>query len=118
MIAVTGATGYIGRAVSDALMTRGIKVVTVGRGDSAQIRWPAAGGTFDHEALDMLRRTRAVVNFAGENIGARWTRARKRAIGASRGGLTATLARAIYQGYLSQPTGRQYASASYAVTPQ
>lgn len=95
MIVVAGASGFVGRAVCDALRTRGITVVTIGRSEPADIRWPPPGGAFDPRALDLLRRSRAVVNLAGENVGARWTRARRRAIRESRVGLTTTLTSAI-----------------------
>jgi uncharacterized protein (TIGR01777 family) len=95
MIVVTGASGFVGRAVCDALTTRGHTVITIGRSAAANIRWPAPGGSFDPAALDLLRRSRAVVNLAGENIGARWTASRRRAIRESRVGLTTTLANAI-----------------------
>jgi uncharacterized protein (TIGR01777 family) len=97
MIVVTGASGFVGRAVCDALTTRGHQVVTIGRSAAAQIRWPASGASFDAPALDLLRRSRAVVNLAGENIGARWTSARRRALRESRVDLTTILANAIAQ---------------------
>jgi uncharacterized protein (TIGR01777 family) len=95
MIALAGATGFIGRAVRDVLRMRGIKVVTIGRRADADIRWPSGGGEFSPADREKLRRTRAVVNLCGESIGSRWTPARRRAIRESRAGLTATLVRGI-----------------------
>jgi uncharacterized protein (TIGR01777 family) len=95
MIAVSGATGFVGRAVSDALQTRGIRVVTIGRRATADIRWPAAGEPFSAASLRLLSECRAVVNLAGENVGARWTASRRRAIRESRVGLTTALATAL-----------------------
>jgi uncharacterized protein (TIGR01777 family) len=95
MIAVAGATGFVGRAVCDALTMRGIKVVTIGRRAGADIRWPTEGSGFSAADLVLLGRTRAVVNLTGESIAARWTSARKRAIRESRAGVTRTLSRAI-----------------------
>jgi uncharacterized protein (TIGR01777 family) len=95
MIIVAGASGFVGRAVCDALMARGIEVATIGRSAEATMRWPGPGASFDAAALILLRRARAVVNLAGENIGARWTSRRRRAIRESRVGLTTALATAI-----------------------
>ena len=95
MIAVTGASGFIGRAVCDALTMRGIKVVTVGRRANSDVRWPAPGGSFATEDFIKLRRCRAVVNISGESIGARWTGARRKAIRESREGLTRVLCAAL-----------------------
>jgi uncharacterized protein (TIGR01777 family) len=95
MIAVTGATGFVGRAVCDALVTRGLKVVTIGRRADASIRWPAGGAGFDAKARDLLSRSRAVINLSGENIGRRWTASRRRAFRASRVDLTRLLSETL-----------------------
>lgn len=95
MIAVSGATGFVGRAVADALRARGIRVVTIGRRPDADIRWPVAGKSFESRELELLGTCRAVVHLAGESIGARWTRSRRRAIRESRVGLTSVLAGAM-----------------------
>jgi uncharacterized protein (TIGR01777 family) len=95
MIAVAGASGFVGRAVCDALTMRGLRVATIGRRAEADIRWPAPGGTFTAEDFVILRQCRAVVNVVGETIGARWTPARRRAIRESREGLTRALCSAL-----------------------
>jgi uncharacterized protein (TIGR01777 family) len=95
MIIVAGASGFVGRAVCDALVSRGIEVATIGRSANATIRWPEPGASFDATALDLLRRSSSVVNLSGENIGARWTSQRRIAIRESRVGLTAKLADAL-----------------------
>lgn len=61
-------------------------------GASDEIAWDPTGGTVD---LDALAGTDAVVHLAGENIGARWTDARKRRILESRTEGTETIARAV-----------------------
>ena len=40
MIAVTGATGFVGRAVCGALRANGESIVTIGRGAGADLYWP------------------------------------------------------------------------------
>jgi uncharacterized protein (TIGR01777 family) len=95
VIAVTGASGFVGRAVCAALEARKLRVVRIGRSERSTIRWPLPGQDFDERAQVALSGMRAVVNVAGENIGARWTRQRRRAIGESRAGLTAKLARLV-----------------------
>ncbi len=94
MIAVTGASGFLGRAVCAALAARGERVLRIGRRDS-DVAWPAPGTEFERASLDRLRGVRAVVHLAGESIGRRWTSTRRRAIRDSRVGLTASLARAL-----------------------
>jgi uncharacterized protein (TIGR01777 family) len=91
MIVVTGASGFVGRALCDALITRGIRVVTVGRRGDAEIRWPQPGDSFRDRDLDLLKHARGVVNLAGENIGRRWTRSRRRALRESRVARTTAL---------------------------
>ena len=94
MIVVTGARGFIGRAVHEALRSRGNRVVTIGRSADADVRWPEAAD-FDSAGLARLAGARAVVHLAGETIGVRWTEARKREIMESRSRQTATLARGL-----------------------
>lgn len=97
MIAVTGATGFIGRAICGEIESRNIPIVRIGRGAISDVQWPADGRDFGPDALRALSGVRAVVHLAGETIGVRWTAARKRAIRESRVTLTATLARALAQ---------------------
>ncbi|MDA1082281.1 MAG: TIGR01777 family oxidoreductase [Gemmatimonadetes bacterium] len=94
MIAVAGASGFVGRAFCRMLELRGKRVLRIGRRD-ADVRWPSVGEEFGEDARERLRGVRAVVNLAGEPIGARWTDARRHAIRDSRVRLTAVLARAI-----------------------
>lgn len=97
MIVVTGARGFIGRAVCNALTSRGHRVLTIGRGRESDLGWPAPGAEFDADAIAALAGTRTVLNLAGEPIDARWTAARKAAITASRVQGTMLLVRALSQ---------------------
>lgn len=79
-IAVSGSTGFIGKALTAALSARGDVVAAVGRRTSRAERDAAVDGAA------------AVINLAGENIAAgRWTAARKRAVLESRVGMTRAL---------------------------
>ena len=77
MIVVTGATGFVGRAVCEALTARGLRLLRIGRGPSADLHWPARGAAFGADAIARMSGARAVVHLAGENIGARWTASRR-----------------------------------------
>lgn len=94
-IAITGATGFLGRALARSLTADGWSVVPVVRrrtGDG-QALWDPAAGTIEATALAGVE---AVVHLAGESIaGSRWTAARKRAIRDSRVGSTRLLATAL-----------------------
>jgi uncharacterized protein len=81
-VAITGATGLIGTALGAALRARGDRVVTVGRGASAEVRWDPMAGTIDGDALDGVH---AVVHLAGESLGEKkWTPEQKERILESR----------------------------------
>ncbi|MFM9013219.1 MAG: NAD-dependent epimerase/dehydratase family protein, partial [Gemmatimonadota bacterium] len=80
-IAITGASGMVGSALVPFLTTGGHTVRTIGRGSSSAVRWDPARGQLDPASLDGVD---AVVHLAGENVGARWTAARRRAIVDSR----------------------------------
>jgi uncharacterized protein (TIGR01777 family) len=88
-ILVTGATGFIGRALLGALAERGDEVVAVSR----RARQPAVGW----DVLETeVERTDAVVHLAGEPIAdARWTPERLERIRASRVETTRRIAGAI-----------------------
>ncbi len=95
-IAITGASGLIGGALSSALRARGDRVRVLVRRDPQgpeQFRWDPAIGTFDPGALDGVD---AVVNLAGAGVGdRRWTTAYKTEILRSRLGATKTICAAI-----------------------
>jgi uncharacterized protein (TIGR01777 family) len=77
-VAVTGATGMIGRAVVDALTARGDEVTSLSRSTN----WKAPKA--DPPPLDALRGRDAVVHLLGEQIAQRWTDDAKREIRESR----------------------------------
>jgi uncharacterized protein (TIGR01777 family) len=93
-IAVTGASGFIGRALAAFLTSGGHRVLRIGRhAGSADVVWDIERQQIDSAALEGVD---AVVHLAGENIGGgRWTAARKRAIRESRVRGTDLLARAL-----------------------
>ena len=89
-VAIGGATGLLGTALSQSLARNGHEVVRLVRGTPQapdQRRWDTAAGRISKPGLDDVD---AVVNLAGTPIaGARWTRERKAAIRRSR--VTSTL---------------------------
>jgi uncharacterized protein len=94
-VAVVGATGMIGRALSEALLARGDRVVALSRRGAAgiegadDVRWDPAQGPPPAAGLDGVD---AVVNLAGSPNDLRpWTAARKREYHASRVGTTRRL---------------------------
>lgn len=78
-VAVTGASGLLGSALVPALAEAGHDVVRVVRGEAGagEVRWDPAAGTIDAAGLEGAG---AVVHLAGENVGQRWTKERKRRI--------------------------------------
>lgn len=82
-VAIAGASGLIGRALRAFLTTGGHRVTPLVRRPAreGEIEWHPDEGRLAPEAL---RGIDAVVNLAGENIGARWTPARRRRIRESR----------------------------------
>ena len=79
-VAITGASGLIGRLLSETLSARGTRVRPLVRRDPSgdEIRWDPAKGAIDREALEGAS---AVIHLAGENVGAgRWSEARKKRI--------------------------------------
>lgn len=94
-IAVTGATGFIGARLLPELRARGHDVVLLTRHPRAnrdEVRWDPARGELDPRALDGVT---AAIHLAGENVGQRWTTARRRRILRSRVEGTALLARTL-----------------------
>jgi uncharacterized protein (TIGR01777 family) len=84
-VTVVGASGLVGSAFVPFLTSGGHDVRRVGRakppGSSNTFVWDYARNHIEDAALED---TDAVVNLAGENIGARWTEAKKQAIRSSR----------------------------------
>ena len=94
-VAITGASGTIGGALSAFLTQRGDEVVHLVRRPartSAEISWDPAGGRLDPAALAGVD---AVVNLAGASVEKRWTPRRKKAIFTSRVEGTRTIATAL-----------------------
>lgn len=84
-VAITGATGFIGRALVGALVERGDRVIALSRDPGkAQAVLPGVEGAPWGGAASVLPPCDAVVNLAGESISGRWTAARKAAIRDSR----------------------------------
>ena len=102
-VAITGATGFIGRRLVDRLLADRPEVVALTRDPTRAratlpraaraVRWDPRAGTVDATALRDLD---AVVHLAGESVaGGRWTAARKAAIRDSRVLGTDALVRAL-----------------------
>jgi len=96
-VAITGASGLVGRTLAESLETAGNRVrrfVRVARTrDPGTIAWNPDTAKIDREALEGVE---GVVHLAGENIAAgRWTRERKRRIRESRVGGTTLLSEAL-----------------------
>jgi uncharacterized protein (TIGR01777 family) len=80
-VAITGASGWVGRALVPALKAEGRTVVTIGRGPGNDVPWDPTRGIIDRAALAGVE---AVVHLAGANIGERWTPAYKQELRDSR----------------------------------
>ena len=95
-IALSGSTGFLGRALSKRLAAAGHQVVPLTRRSNAvagqSIAWDPARGELAPDALSGID---AVIHLAGENIAQRWTFDVKREIRESRVKSTALLARTM-----------------------
>lgn len=91
-VAITGATGLIGRALAASLAAEGREIVVVSRGADAAARmpgvavdrvvvWDPARGEIDAAGLEGID---AVVHLAGETIAGLWTRRKRERIRESR----------------------------------
>lgn len=82
-VAVTGASGLLGSAVRRRLEAAGHRVSRLVRRTAGpgEISWDPAAGSLNPAALEGID---AVVHLSGENVGARWTTARKARIRSSR----------------------------------
>jgi hypothetical protein len=85
-VVVSGASGFVGRALVPALAAAGHTVLRLERGSAARsagsVRWDPVAGTLDSAALAGVE---AAVHLAGENIaGRRWTVAHKARVRDSR----------------------------------
>lgn len=93
-VAITGASGLIGTALTHLLTTGGHTVRAIGRSARrpGDIAWDPARGQLDARALEGVD---AVVHLAGASVADRWTAAHRRAIRESREQGTALLARTL-----------------------
>jgi len=101
-VAVAGATGMLGTELASFLRAGGHDVLGIVRGEPRgpeEIRWHPDSGRAPR--LDALEGLDGVVNVTGEDLGARWTDARRAAILGSRVDTTTTLASAL--GALERP---------------
>ncbi len=96
-IAITGASGLIGTALSASLTSQGHRPIALVRraakAGADEIQWDPAGGTIDAASLEGID---AMVHLAGAGIGdKRWTDDRKKVIRDSRTEGTSVLATAL-----------------------
>jgi uncharacterized protein (TIGR01777 family) len=94
-VAVSGASGLIGKALAERLRREGhtvARLVRSGQAAAGDVRWDPDAGTIDTAALEGVD---AVVHLAGENVGSRWTAEKKRRIRDSRVNGTRLLAETV-----------------------
>lgn len=92
IVAITGASGFLGSALARALVSDDNTVIRIGRGPDSDVRWNPNAGQLDTARLSGVD---ALVNLAGENIAQRWTRRAKREIRESRVNGTSLVAKAL-----------------------
>jgi len=100
-ILVTGASGFIGSALSARLMKGGHRVMPLRRASAASEAGPVWNPQAGQIHLESAGTLDAVVHLAGENIAQRWTPAAKERIRASRVDATRLLCEALVR--LPQP---------------
>ena len=78
-VAITGASGFVGTPLVQALETRGHEVIRLVRGSPGpgEAYWGIESQTVDEAALQDVE---AIVHLAGENIGQRWSESARRRI--------------------------------------
>jgi uncharacterized protein (TIGR01777 family) len=95
-VLISGASGLIGRALTDRLRSAGDTVQTLVRRkpeeSKGEIRWDVGAGALDASCLDGID---AVVHLAGKPIALRWTEETKQAILDSRVPATTMLAQTV-----------------------
>jgi uncharacterized protein (TIGR01777 family) len=89
-VLVTGASGFIGRALCDALLVRGEEVVGLTRDpervrrSNPKVAWHAWEPTLERPPAEAFEGVEGVVNLLGEKVNQRWTDDAKRRIMESR----------------------------------
>jgi len=100
-VLVTGASGFIGSALCDALLARGDSVVGLSRdpqrarGTNPSVLWNAWQPNLERPPADAFDGVDSVVNLLGERIDQRWTDEAKRRIVESRRTATHNLVQVI-----------------------
>jgi uncharacterized protein len=100
-VLVTGASGFLGSAVCDALLARGDEVVGLSRNpekarqSNPTVRWHGWEPTMERPPAEAFEEVDAVVNLVGEPIDQRWTESAKEKIMESRRTATRNLVAAI-----------------------
>ncbi len=100
-VLVTGASGAIGSAVCDALLTRGDEVVGLSRdpersrSSNPKVSWFAWQPKLERPPAEAFDEVDGVINLVGEPINQRWTEEAKAAIMESRRTATRNLVQAI-----------------------
>lgn len=86
-VAITGARGFVGRALVNALRTRDARVIALSRAPDASFTPQVESRRFDpNSAPDpaAFAGADAIVHLAGESVAGRWTSAKRRRIADSR----------------------------------
>jgi hypothetical protein len=100
-VLVTGASGFIGSALCDALLARGDSVIGLSRdpqrarGTNPSVVWHAWEPTLERPPAEAFENVGGIVNLEGEKINQRWTDEAKRRIMESRRTGTRNLIAAI-----------------------
>jgi uncharacterized protein (TIGR01777 family) len=100
-VLITGASGFLGSAVCDALLARGDDTVGLSREPerarrgNPTVTWHAWNPTAERPPASALEGVDGVINLVGEPIGQRWTEPAKRRIRDSRERATKNLVDAI-----------------------
>ena len=100
-VLITGASGAIGEAVSDALLARGDEVVGLSRNPETarsrnlKVEWHAWNPALERPPAEALAGVDGVINLLGEPINQRWTDDAKERINESRETATSNLVDAI-----------------------